>query len=670
VAYRGDEGPFARREDSGGGADHAQPASSPFRPGPPPAATQSTNDPSPCPEVDCLRGRLHPGLIERAERRARLLGVGADEVLIAGGLISETDYIDALCGQLGVLRDPMDDFTRMAAPCSDEELLEVPRTGRLTLLYGKHAVLAIAPRGLQVRKLIAHLKEHPGAAAHIRFTTPAEMSAFARRYANDALGHHAARALHTDFPEFSAARSPRLLTALVVGLALITSAIIWPGPVLLGIDLILSALFAAWIAFRILCTATPAVPSPPVRSQADRNLPVYTVIAAVYREAKAVPGLLASLRKLNYPPEKLDIKIVIEADDRATRDALDRQPPSPPFEVFVAPAVHPRTKPKALNAALTAARGRYTVIYDAEDRPEPDQLRRALDIFRSQDKSLACVQARLTIDNTGDSWLTRMFTAEYAGHFDAFLPGLAARGHPIPLGGTSNHFDTAALRKLYAWDPYNVTEDADLGIRLARCGYRTSVCASSTYEEAPVTIEAWVKQRTRWMKGWMQTWYVHMRTPLRLYDQLGLRGFIAFQLAVGGNALSALIHPAFIIWNLHAIIAAPPLATELDVALAWLHAFIIAGGYAAAGWIALKGLRYRNLMQQAWAIALIPLYWLLLSTAAWRAAYQLFCAPHTWEKTEHGLAKTSRLTETNQLISRAPPRIGSTTTLVPTGTRL
>jgi cellulose synthase/poly-beta-1,6-N-acetylglucosamine synthase-like glycosyltransferase len=113
------------------------------------------------------------------------------------------------------------------------------------------------------------------------------------------------------------------------------------------------------------------------------------------------------------------------------------------------------------------------------------------------------VQARLCID-TRTSWLARYFTAEYAGQFDVVLPKLAALGLPLPLGGSSNHFRTVTLREVGGWDPHNVTEDADLGMRLARFGYRSGVVASSTYEEAPADIGRWLGQRTRWFKGWMR----------------------------------------------------------------------------------------------------------------------------------------------------------------------
>jgi cellulose synthase/poly-beta-1,6-N-acetylglucosamine synthase-like glycosyltransferase len=344
----------------------------------------------------------------------------------------------------------------------------------------------------------------------------------------------------------------------------------------------------------------------------------------------------------DYPPEKLDIKLVIEADDAETRAALARLRLGPPFEILTAPDVGPRTKPKALNVALPFACGTFTVVYDAEDRPERDQLRRALDMFLS-DADIACVQARLTIDNTDDSWLARIFTAEYAGQFDVFLPGLAALQLPLPLGGSSNHFHTAVLREIGGWDPYNVTEDADLGIRLSRYAYRSAVIASTTYEEAPARFVPWLRQRTRWFKGWTKTWLVHMRTPYRLLKELGLPGFLTFQLVVGGNVLAALVYPIFLAGALYRLVVTAPSDEGFAVGLlAGLHATTLVAGFLASAFVGWLGLVRRGLGASAWVLALIPLHWLLLSIAAWRALYQLARDPYHWEKTEHGLAHTSR----------------------------
>ncbi len=357
----------------------------------------------------------------------------------------------------------------------------------------------------------------------------------------------------------------------------------------------------------------------------------------------------------DYPPEKLDIKLVIEAADTETSAALARLHLGSPFEIITAPDVGPRTKPKALNVALPFARGTFTVIYDAEDRPDRNQLRRALDMFLS-DADLACVQARLTVDNTADSWLARIFTAEYAGQFDVFLPGLAALNLPLPLGGSSNHFRTAVLREIGAWDPYNVTEDADLGMRLGRFSYRSTVIASTTYEEAPARFMPWLRQRTRWFKGWTKTWLVHMRAPHRLLQDLGVAGFLTFQLVVGGNVLAALIYPIFLAGALYELVVQAPSGQGLLAALlAGLHAMTLVAGFLASAFVGWLGLMRRGLGASAWVLILIPLHWMLLSLAAWRALYQLLRDPYRWEKTEHGLAHTSRrLAHTDGMIRLSP----------------
>jgi cellulose synthase/poly-beta-1,6-N-acetylglucosamine synthase-like glycosyltransferase len=308
----------------------------------------------------------------------------------------------------------------------------------------------------------------------------------------------------------------------------------------------------------------------------------------------------------------------------------------------VAPERGPRTKPNALNAALPFVRGKFVAVYDAEDRPEPNQLRVALEAFVAGDHKLACVQARLSIDNTADAWLTRMFTAEYAGLFDVFLPGLATWRLPLPLGGSSNHFRTSVLRGVGAWDPYNVTEDADLGMRLARLGYRTAVIPSTTYEEAPGRFGPWLRQRTRWFKGWMQCWVVHMRSPRKLAGELGMSGFAVFQLLVGGTMVAALVHVLFAARLVWTFAAAQSNASLIGMFFSFDSAMLLSG-YSISAALVIIGLARRRLLSCGWALLLMPVYWLLLSLAAWRALFQLLRDPYRWEKTEYGLPRTSRL---------------------------
>ncbi len=342
---------------------------------------------------------------------------------------------------------------------------------------------------------------------------------------------------------------------------------------------------------------------------------------------------------------------MVEADDPDTRYAIARLRLGAPFEEIVAPLAGPRTKPKALAAALPFAHGSFLVVYDAEDEPDSDQLRNALAAFRGAPPSLACMQARLTIDNASDNWITRHYAAEYAALFDVFLPSLARMRLPIPLGGTSNHFRTEALRRVGGWDPFNVTEDTDIGIRLVRFGYRIGTIDSTTYEEAPAKFMPWLRQRTRWFKGWVQTFLVHMRAPRRLLRELGLRGFLAFQLLVGGTVLAALVHPFFLGLLLYdALSGVFPVPDEMtpEGLRRGLALTVLAAGYTGSVLLGLIGLKRRRMLRLALVLVTIPLYWLLLSLAAWRALFQFMLAPYKWEKTEHGLARTSRRLKQNR----------------------
>ena len=514
--------------------------------------------------------------------------------------------------------------------------------GLLPLWEGRKLVWIIAPRDLTARYLADPRQSLPSELRSFRLTSSERLSRFVARHSQKALARRAANELRRSRPLFSNAPRPHGIGRLAtVAFALLVVGIFAVIPV--AIDFcaaLLCAVFLAAAALRLLSVAfAPREPDRAVRI-ADHALPIYTIICPLYREASVVGNLVAALRALDYPPEKLDVKLVVEADDHETRRALAQLELGPPFTIIAAPPFGPRTKPKALNVALPFARGSFTVVYDAEDVPEPDQLRRAFAAFTAADRRLACVQASLTIDNTTDGWLARMFTASYAGQFDAFLPGLAALRLPFPLGGSSNHFRTAVLRRAGGWDPYNVTEDADLGIRLHRLGYRCAALASATYEEAPARFRPWLKQRTRWYKGWMQTWLVHMRRPVLLVRELGVGGAVTFQLFLACNVLAALVHPIFMAGLCYSLLAQTPLGV-MDSAPVFAATLLC--GYLSTIALDMIGLKRRRLLAHAWVLVLTPLYWFLLSLAAWRALLQLLYDPQRWEKTEHGLARTSRL---------------------------
>jgi cellulose synthase/poly-beta-1,6-N-acetylglucosamine synthase-like glycosyltransferase len=336
------------------------------------------------------------------------------------------------------------------------------------------------------------------------------------------------------------------------------------------------------------------------------------------------------------------VKLVLEADDDLTIEAAKALHAESFIEIIRVPGSQPRTKPKACNYALRFARGQLVTIYDAEDIPEPDQLRKVVAVFRRSGPEVGCVQARLNYFNRHDNFLTRMFTLEYSHWFDYLLPGLHALRIPIPLGGTSNHFRTDVLRELGAWDPFNVTEDADLGVRMTQQGYRVAVVNSTTFEEANGVLTSWVKQRSRWIKGYMQTWLVHMRQPLHLYRSLGFVGFCGFHLFIGFPALTALINP--LLWVTFVIgLTFPDLVgAYFTGAILYASLFNILAAnmmYIYFGIIAAAKRRYFDLVP--WGL-LQPLYWVLHSIAAYKALYQLLAKPHYWEKTQHGTSATTK----------------------------
>ena len=234
-----------------------------------------------------------------------------------------------------------------------------------------------------------------------------------------------------------------------------------------------------------------------------------------YREASVMGKLIDNIARFDYPADRLEVLLLVEQDDDETLEVLRDIDPGPSFKLVVVPPGEPRTKPKALNFGLTMARGDVIAVYDVEDAPDVLQLRRAAVALARFGPEVACIQAKLSYANAHQNFITRSFTIEYTMWYSFFLPGLSSMHAPIPLGGTSNHFRRGALRTLGGWDPYNVTEDCDLGIRMFREGYDVKVLDSVTLEEANSDFVNWVKQRSRWYKGYLQTFLIHLRSPRR-----------------------------------------------------------------------------------------------------------------------------------------------------------
>jgi len=405
----------------------------------------------------------------------------------------------------------------------------------------------------------------------------------------------------------------------------------------------------------------------------DDELPVYTILVPLFHEKDVASKIVHAIEQMDYPQEKLDIKLLLEPDDEETRSVLRNIDLPSCFELIIVPHSLPRTKPKACNHGLARAKGKYLVIFDAEDRPEPDQLRKAVAGFKKVGEQTVCLQAKLNYFNPRQNWLTRFFTVEYSTWFDLYLPGLHTLGWPIPLGGTSNHFKTSVLKEIGGWDPFNVTEDCDLGIRLHRMGHKTEILDSTTWEEANSQLGNWIRQRSRWIKGYIQTHLVYMRHPLETIRRLGLWGTFGFLTSVGGLALMLLLNPLFwtigitylVLLGLDLVAMRGDLSAfwslSVEQRLSWKMIYVDASGdpisnvasvvfyvitlalllgnlvFIAISVFACRRRRMHDLIPYA---LLSPAYWVLISIGAWKGALQLISRPFYWEKTRHGLITT------------------------------
>lgn len=421
--------------------------------------------------------------------------------------------------------------------------------------------------------------------------------------------------------------------AQTVGAACVVAAVVAPSALLITLlavtSLIVAVSVAVAIAGRRRCADRARQPGPVLT---DEQLPSYTVLVPAYREEEVIGDLVGCLAKLNYPAERLEVLFLVERTDVETQAAIAAAQPPSHMRVLQVPPGPPRTKPRSCNAGLLVAKGELLVIFDAEDRPEPDQLRRTAAVFADDNAELACVQAVLQTSNVETSLLAHCFGVEYARRFRMTVPGLAALGAPFPLGGTSNHFRTEVLRRVGGWDAWNVSEDADLGMRLHALGYRSDVVDSVTYGDAPDRLRDWISQRTRWHKGFLLTGLVHTRSPRDAMRRFGPRGLLTLLIFVFGMPVQFLAQTMIFGLGVADMLGYGGLVqVEADP--------LLIGGVQAVSTLAWLLTTYLAYGERRWshlrAILALPLYWIAHWVAAWRALYQLVTAPFLWEKTAH-----------------------------------
>jgi cellulose synthase/poly-beta-1,6-N-acetylglucosamine synthase-like glycosyltransferase len=430
-----------------------------------------------------------------------------------------------------------------------------------------------------------------------------------------------------------------LVTVVAVGL------ILWPVTTGLAFAAAATLVYTVTLLERVVAFSSSLrtdafvhVSDEDARAVPDDALPTYTVLIPAFREGPVIADLVAGLERIEYPRDRLEVKLLLEEDDLDTLEAAQRVETDVPVSILVVPRGEPQTKPRALDYGMRFSTGELVTIYDAEDRPEPLQLRRAAVAMARLGSACACLQARLEFYDSHRNLLAKFFSLEYLTWFRCLLPGLVARRGVVPLGGTSNHFRRRALDEVGAWDPWNVTEDADLGIRLQRFGHRIGVLDSVTMEEVNSDLVNWIKQRSRWQKGYLQTALVHLRHPRRTRNEIGWTGLGHLILFVAGTPLLALCNLLFWTLSLTWLVLQPHVIQELFPG--WIFYLATATWLLGNFTIAFLGVLTVAVTDRddlLWSALLAPLYWILMSIASLRATLQLLADPFHWEKTQHGL---------------------------------
>lgn len=644
------EHPHFPNENASGGGEKSPPGREPA-----PSATPIAEEPEWLAQQDIAddddgfhqhallqRLGLDEATIRHATSRSRLLGSTLEAELIALGYLTEEAFYRGVASYLGLaFRDRIE-----ARHIIDREHLDTQLASPISIhMYPDDSgtLTAVAPSLNRLPLIAAWVSHSEIVRARLLVTTPSAIRHAVWEAGEDRRVRDATSRLFDTQPSMSSRQTLTGQQGYWIGLLIATAVATGfrsDGTTLELIHLLFAMLYGGTVLLRICSIPTAKkLRRPEDIDMLASPLPIYSVLVALYREAPVLPQLVQSLGRIDWPASRLDIKLVCEADDQETIEAIGRLSLPGHFEVVRVPPVGPRTKPKALTYALAGARGAYVTIYDAEDRPHPLQLREAHARFEGGDATLACLQAPIVISNGDENWLTTLFALEYAALFRALLPMLATYKLPMPLGGTSNHFRREVLVEACGWDPFNVTEDADLGTRLKRLGYQTEMLSCPTLEEAPSSKSVWLGQRGRWFKGWLQTALVSLRQPLLLLRQLKPLGFLVYLLTTVGMLASALIHPLLIlligntIWRFSQ--GTLPAWNTVDGFLMVIDSFNLVGGYACF-LVTGRYVMSPKERQYPWYHYLtIPAYWFLLSYAAWRAFFEIRHSPHFWNKTPH-----------------------------------
>ncbi len=585
-----------------------------------------------------VRGLVTPAQIARAERAQKGTPLTLGQVLLTQGALSEAELLSALTHMYGV---GLADFD--ATPPDPQLASFLPAHAAIACQAviwqrsGSALVVATSRPDLMVQ-----LRDSlpPGSQVLLALAARAQVIEAQRRV----YGPRLAREAEGRAPERHSCRSWRGAAmgrvVLAIGLIMLFAFLLAPQMVSVAIFALAIAVFAANSALKLAAfiASIRASTRPPDAAHDSQflHLPTVTMIVPLFREPEVAGALVDRLRRIDYPHERLDVLLAIEEDDPLTLAALRMGTLPAWMRAVVVPRGQPQTKPRALNYALNYARGDIVGIYDAEDRPEPDQIHRFVQRFAEVPRDVACLQGRLDYYNARHNWLSRMFTVEYAAWFRVLLPGVQRLGLVVPLGGTTVFLRRDVLEEVGAWDAHNVTEDAELGLRLARAGYKTEIVDTTTFEEANAAIRPWILQRSRWLKGYMMTWGAAMRRPTTLWRELGPWRFVWLQVQFLGAVLGFLLAP--LLWSL--TVKMFGLWHPLDAVLPGTG-YVVLGGSMLSGLIlsigvSLYGCRADHLRHLRPISPLAEPYYLFATVAAWIGLVEVMAKPFFWAKTTHG----------------------------------
>lgn len=589
-------------------------------------------------------GALSPGDLVKSLALQTRQEVQLGDILIANGLVKETDLYQGLAKQWNT------QIIDLNLECPDARLVD--EIGTKTCLKGRfipwkrigiYTVICTA-RPAEFESVLANLPPDFGP-VRMAISSEAQVFAAVERVRQGDLTRTAETCVREEESCRNLHSPAKTRMAIALILSILTGILLAPK---LAIALVLGWAVITLLFNSILKLAAAITQISKFRNTAPQEfahakipsiarLPVVSIMVPLFKERRVASHLVRRLSKLSYPKELLDICLVVEADDHTTVEALaDVELPNW-LRVVTVPTGGVRTKPRALNYALDFCRGTIIGVYDAEDAPEEGQIHTIVRTFQRKDKKVACLQGILDYYNAQANWLSRCFTVEYATWFRVILPGLQKIGFAIPLGGTTLFFRREALEELGGWDAFNVTEDADLGIRLARHGYRTEVVSTVTYEEANCRVWPWVKQRSRWLKGYAITWAVHMRSPVKLYKDLGAWRFLGVQLLFLGSLSQYFFAP--LLWSfwlvpffeLHPIRMILSSNAIIGLGIIFFLSELLS---ISVGMMAVSGQRHKHLL---WWVPTLHFYFPLGALASYKGFYELIVRPFYWDKTEHGL---------------------------------